>query len=154
MKFFSRGIAALALIGGLGFAHVASAQTFCPSGCTLDLDVNGGLAVGGGAMDLDVSAGGSGSTSGVGNVVQRDSFADSAVLAKGELGIDSNHNRTNVMFDGSVYGGAAAQNTIKTNGANAGTTSSSSVAGVNGSINYGAGGLNLGGSASGGISIP
>lgn len=145
-KVLFGGFIALALAA---FAAPTSAQTI-----DIDLNANGGLAIGEGEMDLDVNAGSTGSTTGVGNVAERSSFADSAVLAKGELGIDSNQVRTNVTFDGSVYGGAAAQNTIKTTGVNAGTTSSNSVAGVNGSISYAGGGLNISGTATGGISLP
>lgn len=143
MKFFSRGIAALALVAGLGFASGAAAQS---------IDLNGGLAIGGGEFEVDSVANSGGLTTGTGNVADRLSFSDTAVLAKGDLSIDSNQNRTNIGFDGNVYAGAASQNMIKLNGANAGTSSSFSAAGAAGTIQYGAGAVNVSGSGS--ISLP
>ena len=135
----------VALLSVLAFGLPASAQT-------IDLTGNGGLVIGGGEYELESRGTSLGSNGGVGDVKKRSSFSDSASQNIGELTIDSNHNRTNVGFDGTSYGGATSANSIETRGVHAGSTNSKSATSVSGSMSFVGGAVNLQGTGS--ISLP
>lgn len=144
MKFFSSLFTA-AVLALIATAMPAMSQT-------IDLTGNGGLAIGGGSFDVGAVGNGSGSSVGTGTITERLSFSDSATLTTGRLTIDSNHNRTRVGFEGESYGGAAAQNTIRSVGVGAASSGAFSTSGVSGGMNYVGGGVNIQGSGS--ITLP
>lgn len=144
----------VASVAFTAFSTTAMSQTFCPTGCSVDVQGNFGVIVGGGQYDVRSQGNSSGSNGGTGSVHSRTSFADSATQNSGNMTVSSNANRTRFGFDGSAYSGAASYNSIETRGANASNTNSSSSSRATGNLGYAGGGLNATGTFQGGVSLP